>query len=158
MLLTSNLVPSGGASKTTTSIVNGFSSGAPAGVSQVPNSDSTCKQTLSGALTAATLKNMITVSGSAGKMPVCAVSTQDVTSRTLRIKVVCDGFTCFDSTSAAIAATTTGISAAGMRAGSTSTTIGDEPISWKSSMTVDIASSLTETDKVLFISKYALEA
>lgn len=160
MLYTSNLVPTGGAAKATTSIVNYFSSGTPAGSIFQFNASSGIKASNSGALTAATLQTMINITGSAGKMPVLALRTLDATARTMRIKVTTDGSNVvFDSTSALIAILGYGMVVAGCDYGSTGANIADgEPISWKTSCLVQIASSLTETDKFQIGYKYFLES
>lgn len=159
-ILDSNTIPSSGAAKTTTSVVNGYST---AGVSPLAMTSSVVrgtKVTLSGALTANTLKSMITVAGSAGSMSVCAVHTNDSTVQTLRLQVIVDGaYTVFDTTSASVSATSLGILAAGATDASASSFLFDgSEIHWKTSLSVSIASSAAATDKLTFVSKYMLEA
>lgn len=128
----------------TTSVVNLHSSG---GGSTIIGSASTSfsgKEVLSGALTANTLATALSVSGG-GAVPVLVAYTKDATARTVRLKVTADGVSIFDATSASLSNADRGIYAAGQ--GSNPVTQG-EPIVFNSSLTVEIASSLTETDKV----------
>ena len=101
------------------------------------------QSTLSGALTAATLKGVLNVSGS-GVVNYVAAWVMDTTSRTLRIKVILDGVTIADVTSSAITTSLYGLIAVG--AGGSSTTI--DHLTFNTSLVVQIASSLTETDKI----------
>lgn len=160
MLNTSNLVPTGGAAVATTAIINNFSSGTPAGVIFQFSTTDGAKTANSGALTAATLATMLNITGSAGRMPVLGVRTLDATARTLRIKVTIDGSTvAFDNTSASISTSGYGMHCAGGTYGSAGVTLSDgEPIRWKTSCKVEIASSLTETDKFQIGYKYFLES
>lgn len=137
---------SGGAA--TRSIVNAFSSG---GVSSAGNlnagtSGNASREVLSGALTANTLKDLLSVSGS-GQVPYLSAYSKDATSRTIRMVVIVDGTTVFDATSNAIAGTNNGILAAGY-VGSSNAGTPSHPIRFNSSLLVRVASSLTETDKV----------
>lgn len=137
------------------SIVNGHSSGGAAlpVVIQANN----VKSTLSGALTANTLKTVLNITG-AGVLKFAGVQTGDTTSRTLRIKITIDGTVAFDATSAAATASNA------MQIGVGSLTIRDpatpnylpalEREPFNSSCLVEIASSLSETDKVYFVHAY----
>jgi len=137
-----------GARGSTASIVNGHSSGTPAGLTL--NATQLAKAVASGALTANTLATALTITG-IGNVPVLAVSQADATSRTLRLQVIVDGVTVFDSTSTAATTTNRAIIAAGSI---TQTSAGNfqladgEPIRFYDSLVVKIASSLTETDKL----------
>ena len=102
------------------------------------------QSTLSGALTAATLKEMLNVSGS-GVVNYVAAFVADSTSRTLRVKVIVDGITVADITSSAITTPLYGLIAVG--AGVASNTTIDH-LTFNTSLVVQIASSLTETDKI----------
>lgn len=149
MFLTSSMVSSGGASVATTSIVNYFSSGGTQAPTSFP-AQSGIKSTLSGALTADTLKTMLNITGSAGSMYVLGLVANDATSRALRLKVTIDGNATpsFDANGGA-ATTNNGISAA---------VLSGPPIKWKTSCLVEIASSLTETDKLTLGHMYNLES
>ena len=105
------------------------------------------QSTLSGALPAATLKGVLNVSGS-GVVNYVAAFVADTTPRTLRVKVVVDGITVADITSGAITIANYGLIAvgAGVAAGGSGTTI--DHLTFNTSLVVQIASSLTETDKI----------
>lgn len=159
-ILDSNTIPSGGNSVTTTSIVNGFSAAGvtPGAMSSASNRGT--KQALSGALTSGVLKSMLSVSGAAGSMSVCALHTNDGTAQTLRLRVLVDGaYTAFDTTSASVSAANLGIIAAGTTDSTAASNLFDgQVINWKTSIDVSIASSASATDKLVFVSKYMLEA
>jgi len=148
--------------RATTSIVNSQSTSPCTGSSNASNSDFpiNVKTSLSGALTAATLKTMLNITGSAGEMAWLSVYTNDATSRTVRIRVTVDGVTspyAFDSTTTAFTTVNAGILVIGS---SSSTSIGiiSLNLKWRSSLVVEIASSLSETDKLTLAYNYALEA
>lgn len=104
------------------------------------------KEILSGALTAATLATLLTVTGQ-GILNIAAIYNKDATARTLRLQIVIDGVTVFDSTSASIAT-------AGGRGGvavgyvSGSVLAGGAAVPFNTSLVIKAASSLTETDKI----------
>lgn len=150
MFSTSSMVSSGGASVATTSIVNYFSSGGTQAPTSFP-AQSGIKSTLSGALTANTLKTMLNITGSAGSMYALGVTVADATARTVRLKVTIDGngSASFDATSSSITTSSNGISAA---------VLTGPPIKWKSSCLVEIASSLPETDKLTLGYMYNVES
>jgi len=152
-----SMFPTASASRRTTSIVTsqnvaGFtdtnSATTPTAVPVV--------STLSGALTAATLKTMLNVTGSGGVMPFLSVATVDATARTMRIVVTVDGVAVFDRTSASFSAFPRGALLAGVPASSNAYTL--EPIRWTTSLKIEIASSLTETDKLITHWWYNLES
>lgn len=122
----------------TTSVVNAFSSG---GVSAASVPLASAREVLSGALTATTLKELLSVTGG-GELPHLSAYAKDLTSRTVRLVVIADGVTCFDATSGATGANGQGILAAGVVGGQ------GAPIRFNSSLSVSVASSLSETDKV----------
>jgi hypothetical protein len=132
----------------TTSIVNFYSSG---GVqsSAVINAAAAggAREVLSGALTAATLATALTVTGG-GEIPALSVYTKDTTSRTVQIRVTVDGVVVFDATSSAVTVVNNGLIVVGFQNGSAGLTPSAAPIRFNTSLTVQIASSLTETDKV----------
>jgi hypothetical protein len=138
----------------TKSIVNAISTGgwtAPAPALTVADA---AKTVGSGALTANTLATVLSITG-AGEMPLLALSSVDGTSRTMRMQVICDGVTVFDSTSAAFASGSRGAVVVGNIDNNYRIFDGD-PIRWNSSLLVKVASSLTETDKINIHYRYAL--
>jgi hypothetical protein len=108
------------------------------------------KSITSGALTAATLATVLSVTGS-GVIDYLSVWKMDATSRTVRVQVTIDGVICFDSTSAAGATAATGPTVLGS---SQTGSYAFEPVPFKQSLVVKIASSLTETDKLSIGYKY----
>ena len=127
----------------TTAIVNGYNVGGNTGASGIAAG----VEALSGALTANTFATVLSVTGS-GEVPLLSCYCKDSTSRTLRMRVTVDGVVVFNPTaSAAIASNGAGIFAAGQF-----TAVGvfaqGTPIRYSSSLLVEVASSLTETDKV----------
>jgi hypothetical protein len=137
----------GGATKT---IVNACSTNGytPPNLSLSVSGNGIAREVLSGAMTANTLKTVLTVNA-AGVAPVLVVYTTDATSRTVRVVITVDGAVVLDSTSAAVANANRGCLAAGAFGwnGAAVLTPGP-PIRWAQSLTVQIASSLTETDKL----------
>ena len=135
---------SGGAA--TRSIVNGFSSG---GVSttavnaQAPTNNA--REVLSGALTAATLKDIVSIT-TGGQIDFISAYSKNATSRTIRLVVILDGTTVFDATTGAVAATSSGIVAVGQNP--SSGWVKASPIRFNASCVIRVASSLTETDNV----------
>ena len=107
------------------------------------------KETLSGALTANTLATILSVTGS-GEVPFLTGYTKDTTSRTVRLKVVIDGQTpaAFDATSAATTISGAGMVVVGEIAATGFPVASALPLRFNSSLLVQIASSVSETDKV----------
>ena len=109
------------------------------------------KEVLSGALTANTLKTVLTVTGP-GSVPLLTSYTKDATARTVRTVVIVDGTTAFDFTSASISIAKRGAIVAGELTGNpvsaTFYLTQGEPIRFSNSLVVQIASDLTETDKL----------
>lgn len=124
--------------KPPTSIVNMYSAGGV--ISAVSLVLLYGKVVLSGALTATVYKEMLAVSGS-GCISQCVVYAVDTTSRTMGLKLVIDGVTVFDATSATCTAANAGISALG--SGSTL-----QPVFFNTSLSISIKSSLSETNKI----------
>lgn len=116
------------------------------------------KVTLSGALTANTLKTMLNISG-AGVLKACAVQALDATSRTLRLKITIDGVAAFDP-GASAANTTLNSAIVGVGGittyNSTTFMLAFERIPFNTSCLVEIASSLSETDKLALLYAYEL--
>lgn len=109
--------------------------------------DGNCATALSGALTAGVLKTALQVSGR-GRLNMLGIYTGDVTSRTLRMRATLDGNVIFDGTSAAIAANSSGLLIVGHGSYTGSFAItGFQPLDFERSCLVEIASSLTETNK-----------
>ena len=133
----------------TTSIVNFYSSGGVSSGSALSSGTaSNSRSVLSGALTANALKTLLTVTGG-GEVPLLFVSTQDATSRTLRVRVTVDGAVVFDATSSAIAASNQGTVVMGQPVSTSYLAAVSPGIRFNSSLVVEAASSLSETDKVL---------
>ena len=132
-------------------IVNYFST---TGWSQYPvitGANGTIKEILSGALTANTLATLLTLTGS-GIISIASIYTKDATARTLRLQMIIDGVTVFDSTSASISISGQGGYAIGYVSGSNGHV--GEKVPFNTSLVMKIASSLTETDKVAIGVKY----
>ena len=131
----------------TRTIVNAFSSG---GVSSgnVPANVGTNmgREVLSGALTANTLKDIVSVTGS-GQMELITAYAKNATSRTIRLVVVVDGATVFDATSNAVTGNGNGLVAVG-QALSGGGVARSAPVRFNSSCVIRVASSLSETDLV----------
>lgn len=135
-----------GGAQATTSIVNAHSSGGTATSTSVAAAVTNgLKEVQSGALTANTLATVLSVSG-AGAIPALTAYTLDATARTVRLKVTVDGTSVFDATSSSITSSGAGIFAAGYS--SSGLVQFGEPIVFTSSLLVEVASSLTETNKV----------
>lgn len=100
--------------------------------------------TLSGAMTANTLKSFLNISGVGGEMTWLSIRTTDSTARTIRTRITIDGVP-YDFTSASIAVAGTGVVLAG--AHNNAAIVYLPPIRWTTSLVLEIASSLTETDK-----------
>lgn len=132
-----------GGARATKSIVNGFST---SGWTPVTVYAQSARGLLSGALTAGTLKTLLSVSG-AGEVSSLALKTIDASSRTLRLRVVVDGVVAFDSTSAAVAQADAGC-VIGDGVGAPGVIFSGSPIRFLTSLVVEVASSVTETDKL----------
>ena len=133
-------------------IVNQWSAGgaAPKNFAMYSYQIDAIKSVLSGALTAATYKELLAITG-AGVLELAIVSAVDVTSRTFGIKLVFDGITAFD----AITGVTTNDQDYGMIAvGHGYTTpasvyaIQPRDYPFNSSLSISVKSSLSETDKI----------
>lgn len=130
----------------TRSIVNAYSSGgSQAATIQAAAAGNNAREVLSGALTANTLKDIVSITGS-GQIDYLAAYTKNTTSRTVRLVVILDGVTVFDATSNAIVATNYGLPAVGQNVGGAWAR--SAPIRFNASCVIRVASSLTETDFV----------
>lgn len=146
-----------GSESSTAAIVNAHSSGSPAGVTL--NATQTAKAVLSGALTANTLATIVSITG-VGVAPIIALQTEDTTSRTLRLQVIVDGVTAFDSTSAALTTANKALIAVGdivQTSAGNYTLIAGKPVRFFSSLVIKAASSLSETDKISVLYKALTE-
>jgi hypothetical protein len=117
-----------------------------------------CVRLLSGALTAGALKTLLSINGS-GEINLLSISCMDATSRTMRLKISIDGVVVFDSTCAATAAGGYGGHAIGATTYIGTGNIAPSPfgkVVFNSSLLVEIASSLTETDKVAVLAVYQI--
>jgi hypothetical protein len=131
----------------TRAVINFYSTGGTAAYPGASNHFG--RELLSGPLTANTFATVLSATGK-GEVPLLSCYTKDGTSRTLRLRVTVDGVVVFNPT--ATTATTTngaGIFAAGIPlTGVSGPLIQGAPIRYNSSLLVEVASSLTETDKL----------
>ena len=146
--------------RSTTSVVHRYSSN---GVNCLPSMNSGGasygKATQTGALTAGVLSSaLINISGTAGELTSLYMTTNDATARTMRMEVVADGVTVFDSTTASVAASGSGFWAVANGQVTSSVYVSTNPIVFNSTLTVKVASSLTETDKTQISYSYATRA
>ena len=146
--------------RSTTSVVHRHSSN---GVNCLPSMNSGGasygKATQTGALTAGVLSSaLINISGTAGELTSLYMTTNDATARTMRMEVVADGVTVFDSTTASVAAIGSGFWAVANGQVTSSVYVTTNPIVFNSTLTVKVASSLTETDKTQISYSYATRA
>lgn len=109
------------------------------------------RSSLSGAMTANTLKTVISVTGS-GMVNNLAFSSVDATARTLRVKITVDGQVAWDATTASMSTADRGIIVCGGYP-VTPFQSGDYFV-FSTSLVVELASSLTETDKFNVYAKY----
>ena len=132
----------------TTSIVNYYSSGGVSSGSTLSSGNaSNSKKVLSGALTANTLATILSVSGG-GEVPLLFAAVEDATSRTLRVRVTVDGTVVYDATTSAITTLGHGQVVAGQVADTSYVAASASGIRFNASLLVEIASSLSETNKV----------
>jgi len=127
---------SGGAA--TRAVINLWSGGGVASVNVHPLTANGAREVLSGALTANTLKTIVSVTN-AGQIPYLSAFAKNTTSRTIRLVVICDGVTVFDATTGAITVANTGLMASGTSSAA---------IRFNASCVIQVASSLTETDNL----------
>lgn len=102
------------------------------------------RSTLSGALSANTLKSIYAVTGS-GVLAFAAARALDATSRNIRVYIVVDGTVVYDSTVSSIAAANNGVVAVGLVDANGYTPI---PFPFNTSLDIQISSSIAETDKI----------
>lgn len=137
----------GGLNTPPTSIVNFWSTtGAAPSLALVPLE----KQTLSGALTAATYKELLAVTDS-GAIDLCGVYAVDAISRTIGLKVIIDGTTVFDAITSACTEINGSIYALGTTIAdsvTSRTVVPSTPVTFNSSLSISVKSSLSEIDKI----------
>jgi len=136
-----NVSGNGGATK---NLYNACSTAGYTAISSI-GASTTAKSSVSGALTANTLVDLINESGSVGYLSQLSIYTNDTTSRTLRIVITVDGTSIYDITSASISALNSGAVLAGSVSSSNSQSL--PPIYYTNSIRVQYASSVTETGK-----------
>jgi len=144
MIDSRNIFSSSATIQATTNLYNACSTAGYTAIGSLGQS-STAKNSVSGALTANTLVDLINESGSAGYLSQLSIYCNDATSRTLRIVITIDGVVRYDVTSAAIASSNGGA----VLAGSVSSTNPQAlpPIYYTNAIRVQYASSVTETGK-----------
>jgi len=103
------------------------------------------RASLSGALTAGVLVDLLNESGSAGQVDQFSISAVDATARTIRVVITVDGVVILDATSASVAAANRGGAWAGVA--STTSALMLPPIKYTNSIRLQYASNLTETAK-----------
>lgn len=113
------------------------------------NQHRTSKHTLSGALTADTYKEMISLS-IPGLLRLCGVYSIDGTARTLGLKIVIDGTTVIDAVSAALSAANAGWMAVGINHELDNMGL-ESGIRFNASLSISIKSSISETDKIALV-------
>ena len=112
------------------------------------------RQTTSGTLSAATLVDVLNITGS-GELNFAACAGVDATSRTHRFKLTLDGVVVYDATTAATAALRTGIMlVGGMSSAASTPAMYVEKITFNVSCRLEYASSLGETAKTIFGTLY----
>lgn len=107
--------------------------------------------TNSGVLTAATYKDVITLTGR-GVLNLAAVKANDATSRTVHIKLTIDGTTVVEATGTT-ATTHYGFVPVGF-VSPAGAAVSLDQVPFETSCVVAIKSSITETDKLAFASAY----
>jgi len=132
-------------------IVNTFSA-TNCTLQELPTSFVGAKKILSGALTAGTLATVLSLT-TGGVLKFLMAHMEDGTSRTLRLRLTLDGVVVFDSTSVATASPVMGMMAVGSCSVHTAgfQSIGSlvyDAIPFQKSCLVEMASSLSETDKI----------
>lgn len=122
----------------------------------LPSAYSPIKRVQSGSTTAGVLKTILSLSGS-GVLSFLAVENNDTTSRTHRIKVTLDGVVIFDATTGAeISINRTHLVVGSMSNDTTNaaTEITFEPLSFHTSLLIEYADSLSETNGAYLAYRY----
>lgn len=153
----STLLGAGGGAPKPTGTIDGTSAfRSCVGVTNYPLDIAPVKLVASGACTANTLKTILSLSGK-GVLSLLGVESGDPTSRTHRIKITLDGVVVFDGTTAATTNTTTAfmvIGSVNYLVASVGAVVTYEPLAFNSSLLIEYASSLSETDKAYFGYRY----
>ena len=142
------------------SIVNAFSSGNNSRTLMATFGGGTvAKGYTSGALTANTLATILSVTGR-GSINFASAYSADATTRTIRLKITIDGVSVFDATTNSISTNATGlVGIGGVIDSSTNYTMPIfQPVRFYSSCLVQIASSLSETNKITTDINYETDA
>jgi len=118
------------------------------------------KAVYSGALTAATLSPVLSITGESGYLDVCVAHGANATSRTHTLKITLDGVVVFNATTDACTANSNAIVAVGStgNASTGSAVFGNGGVKFNTSCLIEYASSLTETDLSLIYYGYRLTA
>lgn len=141
-----------GGNKATKSLVHAYStSGVAPAIVVNAVSVSGAKSVLSGALTAATLKTILSVTGQ-GCLTLAAVYLDVAAAQTLRAKLTIDGVVVFDATCATTSTRYDGFAVVGSSAAGS--VYLPETVFFNSSCLFEIASSVTGTDKLMACYKY----
>ena len=156
MFLRSSMFPSAGAQKATKSMVNRFAQAAWPSQSVATLVTNGAVSALSGAMTATTLKTLLSVSGVGCRVGLLTFRTNDATARTIRVKITVDGTVICDATSARITVAGEGGAFSGVRAAASPFIL--PMIKSNSTLLIEFASSLTETDKITAEYIYNTEA
>lgn len=143
----SNLEQFIGANRPPATIVNGYSAGGTSNVIISAAGENHGKKILSGALTATVYKELVSVTG-AGFIDLASAYALDATARTIGLKVVMDGVTAFDAVSASLSGAYQGIIAIGSRAAATGGFTNFQRFYFNTSLSLQVKSSLNETDLV----------
>ena len=140
----SNLSQFIGGSRPPKTLVNGFH----AGTAYAILSSNPGEKIASGALSAGVLKTVLSVAG-AGAVQLLYARVVDTTSRTLRLRVTIDGTYVFDATTATLTSNNAGMTAIGYLPASGSEIVTFDSVTFNTSIVVEVASSLSETDKIV---------
>lgn len=105
------------------------------------------KFTNSGAVTANTLKTVLSITGS-GSIQFLAVGATNTTSKTQRIRVTIDGVVAYDATSSSSTSTDVGLIAIGSTVNSTTRAPVLDNVLFASSLLVEVTTSVSETDGI----------
>lgn len=127
----------------TRSITNAYSGGGVVSTNAISASATTnaAKETVSATLSANTLATVVSATG-AGEVPYLTVYTTSITSQTVRAKVIVDGTTVFDATSAATTNSGAGVIVVGEFSATNFPNSSPIPLRFNTSLTVQVASSV----------------
>jgi hypothetical protein len=112
------------------------------------------RKVLAGALTANTYKSILSISG-AGRLRFACAAVADSTSRTASVRIVSDGVVVLERSVAFTGYSDVGILAVGgMDQTSVNLTARFGDLAFNASLSIDVRSSLAETDKLYLITNY----